>query len=305
MQERSAQEGPAKRIDRRGFLAAVGGAAGFALAGPLAASRLVGGPGGSRSGPAAPGPVPLEPVGLQLYTVRSLMERDVPRTLQRVADVGYREVEFAGYYDHEPERLRGILDRLGLSAPSAHVSLETMEGDGAASAIRAAQALGHRWLVVPWLPPEQRQTLDDYRRVAASLEEIGARVNDAGLRLAYHNHDFELEPIDGTLPYTILADTEPDRVALQLDLYWVRAAGSDALTWFRRHPGRFPSVHVKDMATDGEMVDVGSGVIDWADVLGKARAAGVEHLFVEHDQPGDDPIASVRNSFQYLHRLSV
>lgn len=280
-------------LDRREFLAALASAtAGLAVAGPLSATRW--GAGRGRSA--------LEPVGLQLYTVRSLMAQDVEGTLRRVADIGYREVEFAGYFDRSPARLREILDGAGLAAPSAHVDLDSLDEDRAPETLEAARTVGHDWLVIGWVPPEQRSTLDDYRRLADRLEAAGSRVNEAGLRFAYHNHEFEFEPIDGTVPYEILAGTDPGLVALQLDLYWVRRGGSDALDWFRRHPGRFPSVHVKDMAEDGAMVDVGAGVIDWSDLLSHARSAGVRHYFVEHDQP-DDPLRSVRDSFEHLNGL--
>lgn len=278
-------------FDRRGFLAALGGAgAALAFGGVAAACAPARGRGA------------IGRVGLQLYTVRSLMARDVERTLEQVATIGYREVEFAGYFDHSPTRLREILDANGLTAPSAHVGFDALEGDGWTRTIEAADTMGHRYLVAPWIPPDARRSLDDYRRMAERLEDAGARARQAGLRLAYHNHDFEFEPLEGAVPYDILAGTDPDLVLLQLDIYWIRKAGGDPLTYFRRHPGRFPSVHVKDMAADGTMVEVGAGVIDWRAIVAHADTAGIQHYFVEHDQP-DDPLASIRNSFGHLRGL--
>ncbi|HUG41708.1 MAG TPA: sugar phosphate isomerase/epimerase [Longimicrobiales bacterium] len=150
--------------------------------------------------------------------------------------------------------------------------------------------------------PEARRSLDDYRRLAGRLEDAGGRAREAGLQLAYHNHDFEFERLDGAVPFDILAGTDPDLVQFQLDLYWIRKAGGDALAYFRRHPGRFPSVHVKDMAADGAMVDVGAGVIDWPALFAHADTAVIRHYFVEHDQPAD-PLASIRNSFIHLRGL--
>lgn len=278
-------------FDRRGFLAALGGAgAALALGGVAAACA----PARDRGS--------IDRIGLQLYTVRSLMARDVERTLEQVAAIGYREVEFAGYFDHSPARLREILDANGLAAPSAHVDFDALEGDGWARTIEAADTLGHHYLVAPWIPPEARRSLDDYRRVAERLDGAGARAREAGLRLAYHNHEFEFEPLEGAVPYDVLTGTDPDLVLLQLDIYWVRKAGGDPLTYFRRHPGRFPSIHVKDMAADGAMVDVGAGAIDWRAIFAHADAAGVQHYFVEHDEP-DDHLASIRNSFDHLRGL--
>jgi sugar phosphate isomerase/epimerase len=283
------------RIDRRKFLAALGGAtAGLALGAAATAMHACSPTGGRRGA--------IDRVGLQLYTVRSLMERDVTGTLEQVAEIGYREVEFAGYYDQPLDQLRQLLDRLELTAPSAHFPFEALEGEQWERTRETAQALGHSYLVIPWIPADARRSLDDYRRVAARLEETGARVAEAGLRLAYHNHEFEFEPIDGAIPYDILAGTDPDLVALQLDLFWIRQAGQDPVAYFDRYPGRFPSVHVKDMTADGTMVDVGSGVIDWRGIFAHADTAGIRHYFVEHDDPAD-PLASIRNSYRHLSRL--
>lgn len=284
-------------IDRRRFLAALGGAtAGLALGGATAAMPACS-PAPARRGA-------IDRLGVQLYTLRSLMARDVAGTLEQVADIGYREVEFAGYYDQSPDQLRQLLDRLGLAAPSAHVPFDALEGEQGTRTLEIARVLGHRYLVIPWLAPEDRRTLDDYRRVASRLEQAGARVAEAGIQLAYHNHEFEFEPIDGAIPYEILAGTDPDLVALQLDLFWVRHAGEDAAEYFHRYPGRFPSVHVKDASEDGRMVDVGSGVIDWAGTFEHADTAGIRHFFVEHDEPAD-PLASIRNSYRHLSQLGA
>jgi sugar phosphate isomerase/epimerase len=284
-------------IDRRRFLAALGGAtAGLALGGATAAMPACS-PAPTRRGA-------IDRLGVQLYTLRSLMARDVAGTLEQVADIGYREVEFAGYYDQSPDQLRQLLDRLGLAAPSAHVPFDALEGEQGTRTLETARVLGHRYLVIPWLAPEDRRTLDDYRRVASRLEQAGARVAEAGIQLAYHNHEFEFEPIDGVIPYEILAGTDPDLVAFQLDLFWVRHAGEDAAAYFHRYPGRFPSVHVKDASEDGRMVDVGSGVIDWPGIFEHADTAGIRHFFVEHDEPAD-PLASIRNSYRHLSQLDA
>lgn len=280
-------------MDRRSFLAALGGTTATLALGSTAFAAACA---TTRSGPR------VDPLGLQLYTVRSLMEQDVARTLAQVASVGYGEVEFAGYFDHSPARLRQMLDANGLTAPSAHTGFDALGGDAWARTVDAANALGHRYLVVPWIPPEARGSLDAYRRLAGGLEEAGGRAREAGLQLAYHNHEFEFERLEGAVPYDIIAATDPDLVELQLDIYWILKAGADPVTYFRRHPGRFPSVHVKGMAADGAMVDAGTGVIDWQGIFAHADTAGIRHYFVEHDQPAD-PIASIRNSFNHLRAL--
>ena len=238
-------------------------------------------------------------VGLQLYTVRELMARDVEGTLERVAAIGYQEVEFAGYFDRPPRALRATLDRLNLRAPAAHVDPKVLTGD--ASAVFAdAKTLGHEYVIVAWIPEEQRRTIADYQRLAARLNRAADAARREGLRVAYHNHDWEFAPLEGKIPYETLVEETDDRlVRFELDLYWCRKGGRDPLSLFARWPRRFPLVHVKDMSALGTMVDVGAGVIDWKAIVAKQKQAGIEHWIVEHDEPAD-PIWSATASYRYL-----
>lgn len=242
-------------------------------------------------------------IGVQLYTVRDEMARDVERTLARVAEIGYQEVEFAGYFDRDPKAIRATLDAVGLSAPSAHVPFEAL-GDPWHKTLDDAQAVGHRYVVVPWIPEEHR-TLDGYRRVGEMFNRAGEEGKKAGIQFGYHNHNFEFPPVEGRVPYDVLLEsTDAQLVQMELDLFWIRAAGGDPLAYFARYPGRFAMVHVKDM--DGTpqhgMVEVGSGVIDFKSIFARREQAGIRHFFVEHDDP-KSPFDSIRASFGYLRRL--
>ncbi|SHK92027.1 sugar phosphate isomerase/epimerase family protein [Rhodothermus profundi] len=244
----------------------------------------------------------LERIGLQLYTVRTLMAQNVPRTLERVAEIGYQEVEFAGYFNYTPQELRQMLDHLGLSAPATHVPYQALEANLEAT-LETAQVLGHRYVVVPWLPPEQRQTLDDYRRWAERFNRWGEACKAAGVQFAYHNHDFEFAPVEEQIPYDVLlAETDADLVKMELDLYWITYAGHDPIPYLQQYPGRFLLCHVKDMTADRQMVDVGQGTIDFARIFAQAVGTQLQHYFVEHDQP-EDPLASIRRSYEYLAQL--
>ncbi len=259
--------------------------------------------------PLAPSPQPLAPrrkldrIGLQLYTVRHEMEHDFEGTLAQVASAGYREVEFAGYFGKSPQEVRAMLDRHGLSAPAAHQG--SIAPDQWRAALDAAHVIGHRYLVVPWIPAEDRRTLDAYRLVAHTFNQAAAQAREAGIQFAYHNHDFEFVPMEGRLPYDVLiAETDPKLVQLEIDLYWIIKGGQDPLAYFARWPGRVPLVHVKDSAgpPDHKMVDVGAGTIDFKRIFGQRDQAGIRHFFVEHDQP-PDAFASIRASCNYLKRL--
>ncbi len=258
--------------------------------------------------PLAPSPQPLAPgrkldrIGLQLYTVRHQMEKDLEGTIARVAATGYREVEFAGYFGKSPRDVRALLDHHGLSSPSSHVSLAP---DQWRAALDAAPVVGHRYLVIAWIPAEERHTLDDYKRWAERLNRAATEAKAAGLQFAYHNHDFEFVPLDGKLPYDVLlTETDPKLVQLEMDLYWIVKGGQDPLAYFARWPGRFPMVHVKDSAgpPDHKMAAVGAGKIDFRKIFVQSDQAGIRHYFVEHDNP-DDPFASIRASYDYLQRL--
>src|SRR5438876_10162370 len=245
----------------------------------------------------------LDRIGLQLYTVRHQMEKDVEGTIARVAATGYREVEFAGYFGKSPRDVRALLDHHGLASPSSHVSLAP---DQWRAALEAAPVVGHRYLVIAWIPAEERRTLDDYKRWAERLNRAATEAKAAGLEFAYHNHDFEFAPLDGKLPYDVLlAETDPKLVQLELDLYWIVKAGQAPLAYFARWHGRFPMVHVKDSAgpPDHKMTAVGAGKIDFRKIFAQSDQAGIRHYFVEHDNP-DDPFASIRASYDYLQRLA-
>ena len=244
----------------------------------------------------------LEKIGLQLYTVRDQMKADFEGTLARVAEIGYKEVEFAGYFDHTPADVRAILDRHGLTAPSTHVGDTSPEAWKAS--LDAAKTIGHEYIVVPWIPQERRLTLDGWKRVAADFNRAAQAAHDAGLQFGYHNHDFEFPKLEGQVPYDVLLqNTDPKLVQLEIDLYWITKAGQDPLAYFSRWPGRVPLVHVKDSAGPPEhkMMDVVQGKIDWKRIFAKKDQAGIKHAFVEHDQPPqpfDDIAVSYRNLSQ-------
>ena len=284
-------------LDRRDFLRALGLAWVGAAAGSSAAyARTV-----TRAAPR------WSPLGVQLYTVRSALADDVPGTLAALAEIGYEEVETAGLHGLEPVAFRSLLDEHGLRAISAHTPLESLAAGALDAALDQAETLGQRWLTVPWLGEDHR-TADGYRRAADALNAAGDGAARRGMRVGYHNHDFEFRPLDEAEGRTgwelLLEHTDPDLVDLQMDLYWTVHAGSDPITWFERFPGRIPTVHAKDRTADGEMVDVGRGVMDFRAMLGAGRATGLRHVFVEHDRPGN-PLESVRTSYETLRALEI
>jgi len=265
----------------------------------------------------------IKKVGVQLYTVRDDVKKDFAGSIAKVAAIGYKEVEFAGYFDHKPSDVRALLDKNGLAAPACHVSYEVVEKHWPET-IDAAKTIGHQYIVCPWVEEKLRKSPDGWKQVAATFNKAGEASAKAGIQFGYHNHTFEFAPdpnLGGKFPYDfLLENTDPKLVKMEMDLCWITVTGQDPVVYFKKYPGRFPLVHVKDVKevpkvapgkadeflnTDFEknvMTAVGSGVIDWKRIFAHADEAGIQHYFVEHDAP-PDPFASITASYKYLAAL--
>jgi len=245
----------------------------------------------------------IEKVGVQLYTVRDAMKADFPGTLAKVAKIGYREVEFAGLFDHTPQDVRKMLDSNGLTAASSHIPYQNLSS-GWEQTLDGAKTLGQSFIVCPSIDDDVLKQPDGWKRAAEAFNRAGEASKKVGLQFGYHNHTPEFTPTkDGKLPYDILlTETDPNLVTMEMDLFWIIKAGQDPLQYFNKYPGRFSLVHVKDMKKDGSMTDVGQGTIDWKAIFAQSDKAGIKHYFVEHDEP-KSPFDDIRASFDYLQRL--
>jgi len=264
----------------------------------------------------------IDRVGLQLYTVRDLMKKDFEGTIAKVAQVGYKEVEFAGYFGKSPQDVRKILDTNQLASPSEHVPYDTVEKKWPET-LEAAHAIGQTFVVCPWIEVSQRKEADGWKRAAELFNRAGEEAQKAGIQFAYHNHAFEFEPsqaLGGKLPYDfLLAETDPKLVKLEMDLCWITVGGHDPLEYFNRYPGRFPLVHVKDWSTKGpggndyggatgaaskpgHIADPGQGEVDFKRVFAQSGKAGIQHYFVENDEP-KSPFDDLKISYDYLAKL--
>lgn len=258
---------------------------------------------------------PAKVVGLQLYSLRAQLPTDVAGTIAKVAKAGYKEVETYGYslkdkyWGLDPKAFKTLLSNNGLTAPSGHYGMDhfisTGNADELKSYIEAANTIGSSYIVVPYLGDNLRKTEDDWKKVAARLNEASAICKASGLGLGYHNHNFEFVKYGETTGYDILLkETDPKAVKFEMDIYWVVRSGNDPIKLFTDHPGRFPMWHVKDMDKVDNTIntEVGSGKIDFKAIYKGAKLAGLKHLIVEQENYSIDPYVSIKQSADYVKK---
>ena len=277
-------------ISRRTLLAGAGGAAAIALS-----DRIV---------PAAHA-AQIPAVGLQLYTVRELFQKDPVATLGQVARIGYREVEFGGggYDAMDHALLRRTMDRLGLRAPSVHIGYDALLGQFERS-VTMAKTLGADTVVLPYMT-DQHRTEAGWKAALPNIARFGAELKKAGLGFAYHNHDFEftVKPGGKSLFDRLIEETDPSLVQVELDLYWAAHAGEDVAGLIERLNRRIYAYHVKDMRADRSMTAVGQGKTDFAALFRLKGSAGVRHFYVENDEAPAPYLPDITTSFKTLRAL--
>ena len=244
--------------------------------------------------------IPAGGIGMHLYTMRDVLGEDYPGTLKRLAGIGYQTVGVSGRFDHSAEEIRSFADDAGLSIVLEHVGYSRLT-DNWAGALADVQTLGGQWIVVPSIPSELH-SVEGFRTAAAAFTEAGKAARDAGLKLLFHNHGRDFAEVDGQILFDILLEVDPELLGFEFDLYWAVDGGQDPAKYFREHPGRFPALHVKDMAEDGSWEDVGAGKLDFAAMFANASEGGVEQWLVEHDKPVD-AWASAERSYRGLTEL--
>ena len=256
--------------------------------------------------------------GLALYTVRDAMGVDAKATLKSVAETGYKNVEAAGYkdgkyYNMSPEDFKNYLAELNLTPISTHQS--DINIDDADVMFADAKAAGFEYFVVP-IPPmglfkyfQETQSMGmtgGAENLAKILTALGKKSEKAGLKLLYHNHDFEfMEDKDGVVVIDYLLEhLDPKYVNFQMDLYWVTKAGADPVAYFNKYPNRFKLWHVKDMDDEGRFAPVGTGNIDFARILENKELSGMQYYFVEQDKTFDmTPLEAIKISHKGIKEI--
>ncbi len=287
----------------------------------------------------------IEEVGIQLFSVPLMLEKDFEKGIELLSNMGFKKLELygpypfssvsnkehwaaltprlgfsgSGYFGKTETEIKRILDKYGLSVPSIHTDLDTLENHMIDLA-KAKDTLGFEYIVLPALPPEKRASMNDYRKTADLFNSIGKSARQAGLKFAYHNHGYGLNELEGQIPMQYLIEnTDPDWVFLEMDLFWTTAGRAEPLEYLKNYPGRYHLMHVKDMKSkqnfsgDGGdpgqwmelfpyMCSAGEGVLDLEKIIPQAIESGVKHFIVEQDMV-QDPAVALQKSIDYLKSL--
>ena len=284
-------------------------------------------------------------IGVQLFSLPRMLEKNFRGTIQMLSQMGYKEVELygpytfsaksaqerwsalkpmlgfggSGYFGQSAQMVKAVFKEFHMSAPSIHTDLDTLQNNMAQLG-EAAHILGHEYVVLPSIPDEKRQTLDDYKKMADAFNKIGEEAKKVGVKFGYHNHGYGIKEMNGKVPLQIILDnTDPNLVFFEMDIYWTAAAGADPVAYLEKYPNRYKMLHIKDMKVkkqfsgDGGdaqqwmtlfpyMTTAGSGVLDIKAIIEKGKKVGVKHFFVEQDMVADPQIA-LKKSIDYLKSL--
>lgn len=263
-------------------------------------------------------------IGIQIYSVKDILEQDLRGVLQQLADMGYKEIEsYPGsqghYYGMEPEAFSEMLNELGLTLVSSHFGSGsyTHNADSWYQAtmlsrfdelVENAAKTGQKYLTCSWMDQSLRNTPEDLKKTADLFNQVGEKCKQAGMTFAYHNHSFEFDKVGDHVLYDfMLENTDPDLVKYEMDIYWLVAAGKDPLAYFEKYPDRFPLGHVKDMDKQDNQKNsvIGKGAIDYPTILKSAREAGMKHFLVEQESFVQPSIEAMKENIDYLSALRI
>lgn len=242
------------------------------------------------------------PVALQLYTLRKETEKDFMGTLEKVAEIGYKGVEFAGFGDIPPAQMKECLDRLGLKAVGSHTPVDLLKNN-IDKVFEYNNIIGNSYIICPY---NEYKSKKDFLEAAKLYNEIGRKCKEKGFIFCYHNHDHEFQVFDGEYGLDIIfKNTDPEFVKTEIDTCFVKVAGLDPASYIRKYSGRSPLLHLKDVSENGikGTTEVGNGVLDIEGIINAAKEAGVKWLIVEQEEFDRPPIQSAKISFEYLEKI--
>lgn len=245
-------------------------------------------------------------LGLQLYSIKELTQKDFIGTLKEVANIGYDGVEFAGFFNTPAKELKKALDDLNLIPCGSHTGIDLLQNN-LDEVIEYNLEIGNRYIVCPGIPHHMRDSADAYKRLGELFNKIGQRCKENGIQFAYHNHDFEFEKFDKQYGLDILmSHTDPDLVHLELDTFWVEYCGLKAVDFMRKYPQQCSSlIHIKDLKSMDEKVstEIGSGIMDFVEIVRVGKELGIKWYIVEQEEFEKPQLESIKQSLNYLRNI--
>lgn len=261
-------------------------------------------------------PMKAKKYGIQLYTVRNDIAKDLASTISYVAKAGYSQVELYGFdgktfFGKTPKEFKAMFDASHLTSPSGHYSMPDSVVHGNLEAwkniVEAASVMGNQYVTIPYTTDKYRNG-DSLKKYVEAINKVAELTKKAGMKQAYHNHDFEFKKTDdgNQLLTTLLTQTDPGMVDFEFDLYWVVFAGENPLDWFQKFPGRFTMWHVKDMTINAqgqkESTQVGDGSIDFASIFAEKKLSGLKYSFVEQEAYTMPAEQCIKKSIAFLKK---
>ena len=247
------------------------------------------------------------PIGLQLFSVRDDCARDLPGTLKAVADMGYDGVEFAGYYNRNAVELKKMLKDLGLKVCGSHIGFNTLLDDELEKTIEFNRTLGNKFLIVPWIPEEKRNSKAAWLETAKLFSEIAKKVKSKGMHVGYHNHHMEFMPIDGEFPWDIFYGATFPEVVMQLDVgnaLHGKISVDELLTIIKRYPGRSLTVHIKEHSATNDKAIIGEGDMKWKQFFKLCETVGgTQWYIVEQESYAYPPLECVKKCLENLRKM--
>jgi len=244
------------------------------------------------------------PIALQLYSVREDCAKDLPGTLKAVADMGYDGVEFAGYHDRTAEELRQMCGEVGLQIVGTHIGLDTLLGHELEKTVEFNRIMGNKYLIVPGLPEERRNSRAAWQETARVFNEIAEKVGPRGMQTGYHNHHVEFTEMEGELPWDTFFGNTRKEVVMQLDIGNMYHGGAEPVGFLEKYPGRAQLVHLKEYSSTNDKALVGEGEVPWEKVFELCEtAAGTEWYIVEQESYAFPPLECVDRCLQNLKKM--
>jgi sugar phosphate isomerase/epimerase len=241
------------------------------------------------------------PVGVQLYSVRTECEKNLPGTINAVAKMGYKGVEFAGYYGRDAKTLRKLLDDAGLVCCGTHTGLNTLLDDELPKTIEFNQTIGNEFLIVPSLPEEYRKTREDWQKTAQLFNELSDKVKPFDMLVGYHNHGVEFKPLDGEIPWDIFFGRTKKDVVMQLDTGNAMSGGGDPVVFLKRYPGRAKTVHIKPFSKAKPNAVIGDDELPWKEIFNLCETIGKTRWYiVEYESDAYPPLVSIEKCLEAL-----